>query len=95
MSLVPDLLFRKIGDVVLKGKYESVGLFTPVLDEELNNGLFKEYLNVYQHIEKCLDHALVDLEKAMGSYPNDSLFHFYLERLNSGIQGTKIVMEDK
>ncbi len=95
VSLVPDLLFRKIGDVVLKGKYESVGLFTPVLDEELNNGLFKEYLNVYQHIEKCLDHALVDLEKAMGSYPNDSLFHFYLERLNSGIQGTKIVMEDK
>jgi len=95
VSLVPDLLFRKIGDVVLKGKYESVGLFTPVLDEELNNGLFKEYLNVYQHIEECQDHALLDLEKAMGNYPNDSLFHFYLDRLNSGIQGTKIVMEDK
>jgi len=95
VSLVPDLLFRKIGDVVLKGKYESVGLFTPVLDEELNNGLFKEYLHVYQHIEECQDHALLDLEKAMGNYPNDSLFHFYLDRLNSGIQGTKIVMEDK
>jgi class 3 adenylate cyclase/CHASE2 domain-containing sensor protein len=95
VRLVPSLLFRKIGDVVLKGKIESVGLFTPALEEELKNGLFEEYLQVYQHIEEHLENAIVDLKMAIEKYPNDSLFHFYLERLNAGIAGTKIVMEDK
>ena len=39
----PDLAFRRIGNVVLKGKTQPVGLFSPVSDAEAASGLVPAY----------------------------------------------------
>jgi hypothetical protein len=39
----PEQRFRKIGDVVLKGKLEAVGLFLPVTQEEFESKLTVDY----------------------------------------------------
>ena len=87
--------FRKIGDVVLKGKIESVGLYTPVLEEELNNGLYQDYLKTYDAITNAESGVLELVEQMCQKYPQDSLFQFHVNRIRSGVISPLIVMEDK
>jgi hypothetical protein len=95
VSKITHLSFRKIGDVVLKGKIESVGLYTPVLEEELNNGLYQDYLKTYDAITNAESGVLELVEQMCQKYPQDSLFQFHVNRIRSGVISPLIVMEDK
>ena len=75
--------FRKIGDVVLKGKIESVGLYTPVLEEELNNGLYQDYLKTYDAITNAESGVLELVEQMCQKYPQAGTV--ILDRLASAV----------
>jgi class 3 adenylate cyclase len=93
--------FRKVGDVVLKGKLEAVGLFMPVTQEEFASQLNIDYQAFYAMLQ------LADAEVEMTAeaqtlalalaarYPEDSLFQFHSQRLRTKVFGVVIRMEDK
>jgi len=97
----PEQWFRKIGDVVLKGKIEAVGLFLPVTLEEFESHLNANY-QVFYSILQQVDAAGVMTPEAQSSaealaerYPNDPLYQFHLQRLRAKVFGVVIRMEDK
>jgi hypothetical protein len=49
----PEQRFRKIGDVVLKGKIEAVGLFSPVTQTEYDSALNTDYQIFYSLLQQA------------------------------------------
>ena len=91
----PEQQFRPVGDVVLKGKIDAVTLYNPVSEDEVTSGLFAGYLAAYKVMvagESGALSAFRDFEKA---HVKDPLALFHISRLESGIIGPRIVMEDK
>jgi class 3 adenylate cyclase len=97
----PEQRFRKIGDVVLKGKIEAVGLFLPVTREEFVSQLNADY-QVFYSILQQVDVAGLMTTAAQASaealaerYPVDPLYQFHLQRMRAKVFGVVIRMEDK
>jgi adenylate cyclase len=97
----PEQRFRKIGDVVLKGKIEAVGLFLPVTREEFVSQLNADY-QVFYSILQQVDVAGLMTTAAQASaealaerYPADPLYQFHLQRMRAKAFGVVIRMEDK
>ncbi len=91
----PEQQFRPVGDVVLKGKIDAVTLYNPVSEDEVTSGLLAGYLAAYNVMvagESGALSAFRDFEKA---HVKDPLALFHISRLESGIIGPRIVMEDK
>jgi adenylate cyclase len=106
----PEQRFRKIGDVVLKGKVEAVGLFSPITQEEFESQLNVDYQAFYSMLQQAdvavtAPEDVADASKTMTPevqalalaerYPADPLFQFHLQRLKAKVFGVVIRMEDK
>ena len=89
------VLFRPVGELVLKGKSESVAAFEPLGDS--GNGLasIDEYMAAY-HLLSAEDPGAGDaFRKLAEHYPQDPLPHFHLRRLAAGEMGIVVVMKEK
>jgi hypothetical protein len=101
VAQAPEQRFRKIGDVVLKGKIEAVGLFLPVTQEEFASQLNIDYQAFYAMLQLADDEvgmtsdAQALAQSLAARYPPDPLFQFHLERLRAKVFGVVIRMEDK
>lgn len=91
----PDQAFRPIGDVVLKGKYEAVTLYNPASAAEQASGLLDAYQGAYDAMGRGDAGALEAFRSIQSRFPDDPLIAFHIERLGSGAEGTRIVMDDK
>jgi len=93
----PEQRFRKIGDVVLKGKLEAVGLFLPVTQEEFESKLTVDYQVFYSLLQQAdLSPSVLQQTITLAErYPTDPLFQFHLQRLYAQVFGVVIRMEDK
>jgi ribosomal protein S16 len=92
---VPQLHFKKIGDVVLKGKIESVGLFNPIKESEVTQEPYLDYQKMYAKLESGASDAADSVKQLALKYPEDSLIQFHLERVENGLVTTLVHMEDK
>ena len=91
----PDLHFRPIGEVVLKGKLTGVVLYNPVSDTEASEPLHSRYLEVYGLLRTDHPNAKEAVCQLHHDYPDDPLTRFHFDRVNSGIVSSRVVMEDK
>ena len=92
---VPQLHFKKIGDVVLKGKVESVGLFNPINDSEVSQEPYLDYQKMYMKLESGSSDAADCVKQLALKYPEDALIQFHLQRVESGLVTILVHMEDK
>ena len=92
---VPELHFKKIGDVVLKGKIESVGLYNPIAETEITEVAYSDYKAMYALLEKESAQAKEAVLALAQKYPDDSLVRFHFERVEQGIVSSLVHMEDK
>ena len=92
---VPQLHFKKIGDVVLKGKVESVGLFNPINDSEVTQEPYLDYQKMYMKLESGSSDAADCVKQLALKYPEDALIQFHLQRVESGLVTILVHMEDK
>jgi class 3 adenylate cyclase len=92
---VPELHFKKIGDVVLKGKIESVGLFNPISETEITGVAYLDYKAMYALLEKDSTQAKEAVLALAQKYPDDSLIRFHFERVEQGIVSSVVHMDDK
>ena len=91
----PSQSFRPVGDVVLKGKIEAVTLYNPVSAAEVDAGLLADYLAAYGVMATGDPGALSAFRELERAHVKDPLALFHITRLESGIIGPSIVMEDK
>jgi class 3 adenylate cyclase len=90
-----DVLLRPIGDIVLKGKVNSIVLYEPVAKDDASTTAFHRYMFAYKKLEQGLATAKGEFEALLVEKPEDALVRFHLDRINLGLIGTDVHMEDK
>jgi hypothetical protein len=91
----PEMHFRVIGDVILKGKETPVTLYNPITADEAKSELCTGYLAAYQLLEAGNPLAIEQLKSLEERFPEDPLLKFHLHRIDKGLLTTLIKMEDK
>ncbi len=95
VSACPNLKFRPIGDVVLKGKTKPVTLFSPVSEADAATNVTADYMVAYELL-KAEDPQGIEAFKALGTqYPDDAIIAYHGRRIAAGATSTLIVLEDK
>lgn len=95
VAACPNLKFRPIGDVVLKGKTKPVGLFSPVSDADAATNVTADYMAAYALLQ-AEDPKGIDAFRALaGQYPDDPIIAYHGRRIDAGATSTLIVLEDK
>lgn len=90
----PALAFRRIGDIVLKGKLTATSLFSPVPDDAPAE-LIQAYAQAYTLLEAEDAGSVAAFEQLGGAFPDDPIVQFHLGRMKKHIVSTRVVMEDK
>ncbi|MFC3712507.1 CHASE2 domain-containing protein [Sphingoaurantiacus capsulatus] len=91
----PDLFFRPIGDIVLKGKTEPVTLYSPVSEADAKSDLAKAYAASYELLKLGTPDAADAVRALHDQYPDDPIATFHYERVKKGLVTNLVVMEDK
>lgn len=91
----PNLFFRPIGDIILKGKTEPVTLYSPVSEEDAKSDLAKAYAASYELLKLGTPAAAESVRALHKQYPNDPITSFHHARVEKGTVTNLVVMEDK
>lgn len=91
----PDLFFRPIGDIVLKGKTEAVTLYNPISDADARSELNKAYAASYELLKLGTPSAADAVRALYKQYPDDPIAAFHHARVEKGLVTNVVVMEDK
>jgi class 3 adenylate cyclase/CHASE2 domain-containing sensor protein len=91
----PNVRFRKIGDALLKGKKQFIGLYSPISAAEEATSLPQEYEQAYSMLkagDAKARRAFLDLRE---KYPDDAIIAFHCQRIEAGKVSPQIVLENK
>ena len=91
----PDVAFRPVGELVLKGKVEGVEVFEPLSEAARDAPTTRQYLDAFERLRDDSDGARDLFEDLARTAPDDPLAKLHLERLQRGETGTRIVMDEK
>lgn len=95
VSECPNLKFRPIGDVVLKGKTKPVGLFSPVSEVQAATNLVDDYMHAYALLKANDSRGIEEFKALAERYPDDEIISYHCRRVEGGATSTLIVLEDK
>jgi adenylate cyclase len=87
--------FRPVGELVLKGKSQSVAVFEPVQKDDLSRASVEEYMAAYRLLVAEDSRAENAFRELAESYPEDALVTYHFERLVAGESGSRVVMKEK
>jgi class 3 adenylate cyclase/CHASE2 domain-containing sensor protein len=94
VQLCSDIAFRPIGDIVVKGRVEPIGVWQP-LEPGANLAFIERYKKAYETM-KAENPAAREMFAALAAErPEDPLVKLHFERLQHGEQGATIVMPEK
>jgi adenylate cyclase len=91
----PDVAFRSVGSLLLKGKSEGVDAFEPLAPEAVGTKAASLYREAYALLEVGDPGAEEAFARLLESYPDDKFATFHAERLAAGEKGTTIVLKEK
>ncbi len=93
--LCPDIAFRPVASVVLKGKTEAIELWEPLHDGALAPDFVKAYGHAYDRLKGGEADAANLFDELLAIRPADPCVLLHVERLRRGITGVAMVMADK
>ena len=88
------IAFRPVGDLVLKGKTESVPVFEPLSDDRAKSESNAAYLRAFEKLRKSDPAAQEAFRHVLASHPDDGLAAFHLARLTAGQSSPRIEFEE-
>lgn len=94
-SLCPDLNFRPVGALVLKGKTEAVEAYEPITAEQNASERVKKYIAAYRHLEQADPESEHLFDELKNNYPDDPLVALHMGRIKAGEVSSTIVMAEK
>jgi adenylate cyclase len=89
------LHFKPIANLVLKGKEQGVEAYVPVSEQEAQGELYKDYLTLYEKLQRDEIANSDAFEELKTRYPDDPLVNLHLNRLNKGERGSRMVFSEK
>lgn len=89
------VLFRPVGELVLKGKSEGVAACEPLAESGRGLASVDEYMAAYRLLCARDPGARDAFARLVERFPEDALLHFHLRRLSAGESGIVIVMKEK
>lgn len=95
VAACPNLKFRPIGDVVLKGKTKPVGLFSPVSEADAATNVTADYMAAYELLRAENPQGIDAFKALAATYPDDAIIAYHGRRIAAGATSTLIVLEDK
>jgi adenylate cyclase len=90
---VEDFRGRPIGDLMLRGKSESLRAFELLPLAQYEAPSTKSYLDAFAKLETSDPGALAAFAAHVGKQPEDQLASFHLKRLLNGVFGSQVVMD--
>jgi adenylate cyclase len=90
---VKDFRGRPVGDLVLRGRAETLRAFEPLRDDQFTAPGTKDYLAAFVKLEAGDPGAIAAFAAHVGAQPDDHLASFHLKRLLNGATGTRIALE--
>ena len=91
----PDFEFRPVGNLVLKGKSESVEAFEPLTPACSAESRVKAYCEAFDLLRNGDTAARDAFARVLDEAPDDPLASFHLSRLNRGATGVTIEFSEK
>ena len=91
----PDLFFRPVATLILKGKSEGIDAWEPVTEEEWHSDRIKQYIELYETIREDDPAAIKKLRELNKTFPDDPVFKLHIRRIEEGQKGVTIVMDSK
>jgi adenylate cyclase len=91
-GLVRDFRGRPVGDLVLRGRTETIRAFEPFHGDQCDDPAAESYQKAFALLENADPHAMAAFAAHVGNYPSDQLAGFHLKRLLAGTTGTEIVL---
>ena len=95
VSKCPNVKFRPIGDVVLKGKTKPVGLFSPISADDAATNVMADYMVAYDLLKAEDPRGVEAFQALAGQYPGDAIIAYHSRRIAAGATSSLIVLEDK
>jgi len=86
----PGLIFRPVGDLILKGKSEQLAAVEPVTDSDGSRIDVPAYHDAFEALCRGDDHGIDAFRRIVEKNPDDGLSAFHLKRLECGETGTII-----
>jgi adenylate cyclase len=90
---VQEFRGRPVGDLLLRGRTESMRAFEPLRAEQYDDPATKSYLEAFAKLEASDAGAIAAFAAHLGKVPDDQLASFHLKRLLNGSTGARIAME--
>jgi class 3 adenylate cyclase len=87
--------FRPIAHVVLKGKVLPLTLYEAISVDFAKSVHCVQYLEAFDSLDAGSDSAKAKFTELSKQYPDDSLVRFHQHRIEQGIVGTTVVMDEK
>ena len=84
---------RPVGDLILRGRTESLRAWEPLSSEQYDDQAMEGYLNAFAKLEANDPGAVAAFAAQLGVRPDDQLASFHLKRLLNGQKGTLIAMD--
>lgn len=91
----PELAFRPIGTLVLKGKREGIDVYEPLADGHQASPAVCAYREAFDLLRRNHPGAVDAFRNVTAMNPDDGLTRLYLRRLEQGESGTIITMGEK
>jgi adenylate cyclase len=98
----PDVHFRPIGTLMLKGKEKGLETFEPVAPGAWESPRIREYLQAFQQLRAGAGdggagpgEAARAFAELLARYPDDKLAALHAGRLRAGETGVVIVLKEK
>jgi len=91
----PDFSGRPVGHLILKGKTQATQVYEPLSSAAEQARLFADYTSAFDLLERNAADAADAFKALAKDFPDDALIHFHLSRLNSGLTGATIEMQEK
>src|SRR5476649_2029740 len=90
---VKDFRGRPVGDLMLRGRSETLRAFEPLPAKQHDDPSTKSYLEAFAKLEAGDAGAIAAFAAHVGKYADDQLASFHLKRLLNGATGTQIAMD--
>jgi len=94
-ALCPNIAFRPIGSVVLKGKTRALEVWEPLHDGAKAEGFLERYRAAYVKLEQQAPEAAQMFDALSKEAPDDPCVALHTKRLQHGDRGTAMAMTEK
>jgi class 3 adenylate cyclase len=97
MGMASDHPTRPLGNIVVKGRSETIGVYEPLAVVNRSEEFVKQYHEAYQALDtpSGLNRALELFQDMLRQAPDDRVIKMHIRRLEAGQNSTNLILESK